>query len=342
MKIRIYLLAVLLLSSILFACTPKSGDGQPSSKAKKIQGVHFIGSPTRVDLVEFINIKNTHANYISLMPFAATSKGSNHLYHEEMPWEYLGESKEGLQTCIDLAKEKGMQTMIKPMIWLIGGGYIGDIDFSAESDWQKYEAEYKTFILEYAKLSEQNRLPLFCIGSELDIWAEKRPQFWKELIKSINEIYNGDLVYACRHGNEEKIDFWDALDYVGLTVYDSISNEETPSIDTLLKNWLPIKEQIGAFSKKVGKNVIFTEWGYTCSNYCGRLPDLDSVSSAINEQAQANCYDALLSTFEKEPWFLGGFVWKWFATEDHARNTLDKYSPQNKMAQKVLMKHWKK
>jgi len=342
MKIRIYLLAVLLLSSILFACTPKPSDGQPSSKAKKIQGVHFIGSPTRVDLVEFINIKNTHANYISLMPFAATSKGSNHLSHEEMPWKYWGESMEGLQTCIDLAKEKGMQTMIKPMIWLMDGGYIGDIDFSAESDWQKYEAEYKTFVLEYAKLSEQNRLPLLCIGSELDIWAEKRPQFWKDLIKAIKEIYNGDLVYACRHGNEEKIAFWDALDYVGLTVYDSVSNEETPSIDTLLKNWLPIKEQIASFSKKVGKNVIFTEWGYACSNYCGKVPDMDSIHSAFNEQAQANCYDALLSTFEKEPWFIGGFIWKWYPSEDQASLDKDPYSPQNKMAQKVLMNHWKK
>lgn len=342
MKIRVYLLVVFLLSTILFACTPKPSDGQPSSKAKKIQGVHFMGSPTRVDLIEFINIKNTHANYVSLMPFAVTSKGSNHISHEEMPWQYWGESLEGIQTSIDLAKEKAMQTMIKPMIWLMDGSYIGEIDFTSDNDWLNYEREYTAFILKYAELSEKNRLPLFCIGSELDIWAQKRPQYWRDLIKSIQEIYNGDLVYACRHGNEEKIAFWDALDYVGLTVYDRVSGEETPTLDTLMKNWLPIKEQMAAFSKKVNKNIIFTEWGYTHSNYSGRVPDMDSIHSAINEQAQANCYDALLSTFEKEPWFIGGFVWKWYPSEDQASLDKDPYSPQNKMAQKVLMKHWKK
>jgi hypothetical protein len=69
---------------------------------------------------------------------------------------------------------------------------------------------------------------------------------------------------------------------------------------------------------------------------------MDSIHTVINEQAQANCYDALLSTFEKEPWFIGGFVWKWYPSEDQAKLEKDPYSPQNKMAQKVLMKHWKK
>jgi hypothetical protein len=53
--------------------------------------------------------------------------------------------------------------------------------------------------------------------------------------------------------------------------------------------------------------------------------------------AQATAYRALFETFWNEPWFAGGFLWKWF--DSHAErggpdNT--RFTPQNKPAEEVI------
>ncbi|MFZ4786181.1 MAG: glycoside hydrolase family 113 [Flavobacteriales bacterium] len=338
---RYYSLFLCALMLLIFMSCGQKGPKDPV-KLKRIQGVNFKGSPIRSDLVEFINLKNSRVNYVSLMPFAMANQGKSDLTWTDNPWQYWGESAEGIQVCVDLAKEKGMMSMIKPMIWLMDGAILDEFDLRTESDWELMENKYRKYILEYAEMSEKNRLPLYCIGSELDTWAVKRPEFWRGLIAEVRKVYNGDLIYACRSGMEERIVFWDALDYVGLTVYESLSGEEIPSVDSLTRGWQPIKERMRLFSEKVNKRIIFTEWGYTRSKYCAQIPDRDTLVGGESEEAQANCYDALLSTFEKEPWWVGGFIWQWFPTVDQAKNAQDFYSPQERAAQKVLMKHWKK
>lgn len=326
---------------LLFACGQKQGPKDPA-KLKRIQGVNFKGSPVRSDLVEFINLKNSRVNYVSLMPFAVANQGSADLTWSDNPWQYWGESEEGIQVCVDLAKEKGMMSMVKPMIWLMDGGILEEFDLKEESDWLMMEEKYRKYILQYAELSEKNRLPLYCIGSELDNWAMKRPEYWRSLIAEVRKVYHGDLIYACRSGMEEKILFWDLLDYVGLTVYESLSDAEIPEVDSLVKSWQPIKERMRLFSEKVNKRIIFTEWGYTRSKYCAQIPDRDTLVVGESEEAQAHCYDALLTTFEQEPWWVGGFIWQWYPTVEESVAAKDYFSPQGRAAQKVLLKHWKK
>lgn len=55
----------------------------------------------------------------------------------------------------------------------------------------------------------------------------------------------------------------------------------------------------------------------------------------INEQAQANCFEALFSTFQPEDWWAGGFMWKWFPNmRGHEGYPERDYTPQGKFRRK--------
>ena len=59
----------------------------------------------------------------------------------------------------------------------------------------------------------------------------------------------------------------------------------------------------------------------------------------INQKAQANAFHALFETFWEEPYWSGGFLWKWFPNM-HGGEGYDErdYTPQGKTAQEVLQK----
>ena len=59
-----------------------------------------------------------------------------------------------------------------------------------------------------------------------------------------------------------------------------------------------------------------------------------------NQEAQANAYQALLSSWWEKDFWAGGFVWKWFPDGEGHEGYPDKdYTPQGKMAENVL-KSW--
>ncbi|MEL6865638.1 MAG: hypothetical protein AAFP19_14520, partial [Bacteroidota bacterium] len=60
----------------------------------------------------------------------------------------------------------------------------------------------------------------------------------------------------------------------------------------------------------------------------------------INEQAQANALEALYSSFWQEPFWAGGFIWKWFPNmTGHEGYPGKDYTPQGKKAE-AIVKSW--
>ena len=88
------------------------------------------------------------------------------------------------------------------------------------------------------------------------------------------------------------------------------------------------------------KPVLFTEYGYRSVDYTGKEPwQSDHRLTAVNLRGQENAMMALMNTFWKEPWFAGGFVWKWHHRHDRSGGENDHmFTPQNKPAQEVLRK----
>ncbi len=83
--------------------------------------------------------------------------------------------------------------MLKPHIWVKEDGWAGDLSYKTETDWKKWEESYRNYVLFYAKIAEENKVEMFCMGTEIRKSVVQRKAFWFSLIQEIRIIYNGKL-----------------------------------------------------------------------------------------------------------------------------------------------------
>jgi hypothetical protein len=197
-----------------------------------------------------------------------------------------------------------------------------------------------------AELAAEHGADLFCIGTEFRTSVEVRPAFWNGLIQKVRAVYPGKLVYSSNWDDWEQVPFWKELDYIGLSGYFPLVEGATPDVDSLKKAWEPIAGTLHDFSRRHGKPVLFTEYGYLSVDGAGwRNWELEKniESRAINEQAQANAYEAFFQTFHNQPWWAGGFLWKWFPNmRGHEGYPERDYTPQGKEGEAIVKKWYLK
>lgn len=318
-------LIVLILVSLTF-----SGESQ-----EKINGVSFVALPNAVTNEMLDPVCATHANWITLMPYAYGRNGQSGLRIVEKGW--WGETPEGVEESIKAAQLRGLKVMIKPHLWLGHGDYTGHFELQSDAEWKVFESDYYDYIMVFARLSAKYDLPLMCIGTELTKFSEQRPTFWRRLIKDIRTIYKGKLTYAANWDSFHVIPFWDDLDYIGLDAYFPLCDQQTPSLKALMRGWQPHFNDIQSFSQNANKEVLFTEWGYRSTDYCAKEPWDYSKSGEVNMDAQYNAYQAVFKQFWHQSWFAGGFIWKWFPTHTRSGGLTDNwFTPQNKPVQDLI------
>jgi hypothetical protein len=310
--------------------------------SSKINGASFVASRNPIDISHLQPVTKTHSNWVCFMPFALGFWDSTGLrFNEEHQWH--GETHVGIAESVTLAEHLNLQVMVKPQIWFRGGYYTGHFELHSEEDWKEFESHYSRYILDFAALSDSLNIPLFCIGTELSAFIENRPEYWSGLIAEVRKVYSGKLVYAANWDNYRNIPFWKDLDYIGIDAYFPLSNERTPSIDSCLAAWKPIKEEIKRVHEKNQKPVLFTEYGYCSIDYAAKESWNPDNSGSVNLQAQVNAYEALYQTFWNEEWVAGGFFWKWFHNDSNAGGPSHKrFTPQNKPALSTISKYYKK
>ena len=107
-----------------------------------------------------------------------------------------------------------------------------------------------------------------------------------------------------------------------------------------------MEQELAAYSRKIGRPILFTEYGYLTVDGSGGktwLLEKKVKRLPINQKAQANCFEALYQVFGEKDYWAGGFIWKWFP---HGRggegyNERD-YTPQGKMSFDVIKKYYSK
>ncbi len=249
---------------------------------------------------------------------------------------------------ISTAHSLGMKVMLKPHLDLIdlsSGSWRGDIACISESDWRDWFNSYRDFILHYAKLAQDNKVEMLCIGTELTSIAMIREDMWKNVvIKPTREVYKGPLTYAANWNTEFRhINFWDALDYVGIDAYFPLSDDkERPSLEEIKQGWQQWVKDLETFQAKVNKPIIFPEVGYYSAKGTAIKPWEEPQRAEIDLQLQADCYEALLDTFWNKDWFYGVYWWKWGTNVRFGGKNNRGYSMQNKPAQDVVTKWYRK
>lgn len=295
----------------------------PAAEGVNYQGAKIKGfsweATDSVDQEHMQSIMPYHVNWIAQTPFGWQAN----VHQPELVYRsdrgYWGERDRGLIHTTGVAQRAGVQTMLKPHIWMgrNSGGWRSDIEMQNEADWQIWFDNYEKFILHYARLAEEQQIPLFCIGTELYKCASQREADWRALIANIREVYSGDLTYAANFYEEyEAIQFWDALDYIGVQGYFPLTKKEDPSLEDLKKGWRPHYKSLKRFAGRWDRPVIFTELGYRSMRNAAiepwAWPDrMEYKEEDVSAAVQGRCYEAFFKVFWEEDWVAGVFFWKW-------------------------------
>ena len=134
--------------------------------------------------------------------------------------------------------------MVKPQIWIWKGQFTGHISMDSEEQWRIFEDSYASFILTYAKTAEEIKADIFCIGTELENFVNKRPAYWKDLIQRIKKIFKGKLTYAANWDEFKRVSFWGEIDFIGVDAYFPLSDEKSPTVQELEIGWEPHKNEV--------------------------------------------------------------------------------------------------
>lgn len=311
-----------------------------SCSQQKINGVSLVSPPKKIEEFSLSTVKQVHANWVAIIPFAFCNLTSPNVYFNQNR-QWWGEKKEGVLELIKMAKEQNLKTFLKPHVWC-RGQWIGDFTLETEEDWKTWEKEYTDYVLSYAKIADEQKVELFCIGTELKQVVLKRPLFFQELISKVRQVYTGKITYAANWDNVNAVNFWKELDYIGIDAYYSLSNKKEPTVDELINSWEPIKSEINQLSKLNNKSILFTEYGFESCDYNTKNTWGSEGVHPVNEQAQANAYEAFYRSFYSENWFAGGFLWKWHLTDRTMRNKPTAFTPQDKKSEPTILRWFKK
>ncbi len=338
MKFLLISLATLVIA-LPPACKQTAAALSTAPGSPRMDGLSFVAPPRPFTDNPMMELAALGTDWIAVIPYAFSRPGETVVHYSQNYW--WGEGQEGAKRTIELANASGIQVMLKPQVWF-PDSWPGDLYFEKEEDWENWERTYREYLMPYVELAEQMEVPLFCVGTEFKKSVQPRESFWRALIRDIRKKYSGKLVYAANWDEFPLVPFWDDLDYIGIDAYFPLCEDETPTVERLKAAWEPHIAVIEETVETYRKPVIFTEYGYLSVNkaaYQTWVLEKKRNELTNNEQAQANCYEALFQVFSRKPYWAGGFAWKWYPYESRrGRSRANDYTPQGKMAEEVLKK----
>ena len=313
---------------------------------EKQKGTHHFG---RIDTSGFTALKATNFDWITLVPWGFQKEHNDpEVGHHRGDSARIKSRNTRLLTTMQLLHDEGFKVFIKPHIWIHddpNGKWRSDIYPNNESDWETWKTSYQEFMIRYAKLAEEGKAEMFCIGTELTRLSLEKSEYWEELIKEIRQIYSGKITYAANWYEEyENITFWEQLDYIGIQAYFPLTKNENPTVNEISNGWNQFLPHMESISKKYKRSILFTEIGYKGTSDSAVQPwqwldDPRDSTFRLSLETQANAYEAFFKTVWNQPWFSGAHLWQWRTDFDGADGYggLD-FTPQGKPAQQVIEK----
>ena len=244
-----------------------------------------------------------------------------------------------LEHAIATAKASGLTVGLKLHIDVLddrcGRHSIQPRDRSA---WHRHYAE---IVLHYATLAQQHEVDLIVIGTELDSLSIDSLA-WRLLIRNVRASFDGELTYAANPEEFALIQFWDALDYIGIDAYFELTTALNPSTAALRRGWeryrdpgtrefVSWKAQIEAVQRQFAKPVLFTEAGYRSIEGAAITPASCEHTGREDLDQQARAYRALFDVWGDEPYWAGVLFWAWLP-DPLNQGCTSEFSPQDKPA----------
>jgi glycosyl hydrolase family 113 len=326
---------VVVLATAASAARAPHPSAQPRTFAGRMRGVCWEAgreiAPQQLDPVVA-----TGADWIAQTPFGwvrSPDVPEIELATDGVLW---GESDSGLVATARWARARGVRTLLKPHLW-VRGEWSGHIAMQSEQDWRRWFDAYERWILHYARLAEATHMDALAVGSELGL-ATRRTADWRRVIGRVRQVYKGRLTYCANWYDEaERIQFWDALDFVGVQAYYPLAASARPPADSIRAAWDGVAARLAALARRTGRRVVLTEVGYRSVAGALREPWSWDERGSQDLVLQRDAYAAMFGAVWNRPWCGGVFIWKW-----HARLTQgwgmhpNGFTPQGKPALDVV------
>lgn len=350
MKNKSKFLIILLIAGAIFGymAISKSGFFAPKSAFEFQKGMCYAtwskdayASNNSFESIKVV--KDIGTTWVAIIPTWYQDKCStNRIYPTDST-----PSDASVKRIIQEAHSLGMKVMMKPHLDVIDaseGGFRGEILCATEPELDTWFNNYRDFIVHYAKMAQETKCEMLCIGTELTSMATIREEKWKTVvIPSIKEAYSGPLIYAANwHDEYQYVKFWDKMDYVGIDAYFPLSDKNIPTYEEIKAGWDPWIKDMEEFQKRVNKPIIFPEVGYCSADGITKRPWEEAVGRPLNMKMQENCYRAIFELFWQKDWFYGVYWWKWGTHKGLGGKGNKSFTPQNKPAQDLVREWYKK
>ena len=263
-----------------------------------------------------------------------------------MSWRELDPKAppEWLARPIREAKARGMSLFIKPHIGYWGSPFSwrGAIDYPDPIERERFFGDYKRWLLQVAGCTRD--AAAFAVGTELALLTKPDDDVaWREIIEEIREVTDAHLTFAANWDVYSALDFWDALDVVGVQAYFPIADQDEPTDRDLRDGWAKVVEQLRNVHRTTGKPVVLTELGYNRSLAAASEPWSHINAREMDWEPAGELQGRLLrvgleTLAEESEWLRGAFLWKWFPGEAPRANfLLDRPDLRN-----VIQSVWKR
>ncbi len=131
----------------------------------------------------------------------------------------------------------------------------------------------------------------------------------------VREVYRGPLTYSANFDTYRGIGFWDALDFVGVSAYFSLSDAKDPSPAELAEGWDRALAPLAEISRRFDRPVLLTEVGYPAVAGAARAPWREAPGPA-DVWLQSRLYEAAFRAASRRPFIVGAFPWLWEGTSE--------------------------
>ena len=251
------------------------------------------------------------------------------------------ETDAALLAQIGQAQARGLHVLLKPHVDVADGMTWRAL--LKPYDTARFFANYEAFIVHYAQIAQQAGVGTFCIGAEMQSLsgAEYR-LYWTGIIQAVRQVYSGQITYASAAFETAGVSFWDRLDVIGANAYERVTSKDNPTLEELEAGWsqptppaldpigkLPQAEGFGGKSpiqfyrdlaQQYGKQVLFTEAGYSSVNATNRLQGdgRRNALTTVDFQQQARAQEAFLKVWSANggDWLQGVYLWNWNPNPD--------------------------